>query len=217
MTISAFDVAAFETIHVNAVLSPGTEAVAEFIAVWGIAVVPACLAILWFLGNRSSRLTCIVAGLAATLSLTVAGLLSWTFYAPRPFSEGLARNVLHHVADSSFPSDHLSVLSAVLFATLLGRRFGTSAILGVSALAVAWSRIALGIHFPSDVVGALVIGGMAATLFKTRRMARFVHFVWHVVEAVVDPARCARLTAWFQGAGSRGHPRRSFASRPASR
>lgn len=68
----------------------------------------------------------------------------------------------------SFPSGH--ACAAALHAVILGHHAPLAApIVAAWALAVAWSRVRLGVHFPLDVVaGALVgaaCGGLALNLF----------------------------------------------------
>lgn len=82
--------------------------------------------------------------------------------------------------DYSFPSGHSagSFCFAVFFAVVLTRtrtplRITAAITLVLLALGVGLSRIALGVHFPGDVVaGALIgstVGGVGGTLF-TRRL-----------------------------------------------
>jgi undecaprenyl-diphosphatase len=83
--------------------------------------------------------------------------------------DGIVQNYLHHAPDSSFPSDHATLLFALgwsLFTvrpTILRLIWIVPMIL---ALAVGWSRVFLGAHYPLDVVGAAVIG-LAASCFAS--------------------------------------------------
>jgi undecaprenyl-diphosphatase len=85
--------------------------------------------------------------------------------------DGLARNYLHHAADSSFPSDHTTLFFAFGFSLWIERpailrRVGEGLL--VLACAVGWSRIYLGAHYPLDILGAAVIGFVSAMLFSIR-------------------------------------------------
>jgi undecaprenyl-diphosphatase len=82
---------------------------------------------------------------------------------PRPPVEHLQA-----VTGSSFPSGHATQASAfwlalalALRATPASRRVVRAAGLGavLLALVVAWSRVYLGVHYPSDVVAGLILGG----------------------------------------------------------
>ena len=184
MTISNFDTELFGLIHVDRLTSLQLTIFSEIVAVWGIAIVPVAFALLWMKATRKSRLASVTAALSACLGLAMAGAVSWTVYTPRPFTLGLAPNVLGHVADSSFPSDHLTVIAAAFFALALQRQKTAAILLGLMMLAVGWARVALGIHFPSDIVGGIALGGIAASTMQAPPLRRFAHFVGQVAEAL---------------------------------
>jgi undecaprenyl-diphosphatase len=62
--------------------------------------------------------------------------------------------------DPSFPSGHAAGSMAV--AVTLGRRSQAAIPLLLAAIGVAWSRVVLGVHFPSDVVAGAVLGAAIA-------------------------------------------------------
>jgi undecaprenyl-diphosphatase len=71
--------------------------------------------------------------------------------------------------DSSFPSDHTLVGSA-LAAPLVWRRWRLGLPLLVVALLAGMARVAAGVHWPSDIIGtalvALALGGLALPLTR---------------------------------------------------
>jgi undecaprenyl-diphosphatase len=71
---------------------------------------------------------------------------------------------LAQTPETSFPSDHATLLFALALALVLNpvtRQLG--GVMLVLAVAVAWSRVYLGVHFPLDMAGALLVA-LAATL-----------------------------------------------------
>lgn len=77
----------------------------------------------------------------------------------RPYEvvEGLTRLVGPQV-DYSFPSGHTAISfgAAVALFFYLDRKFGV-ALLALAAL-IAWTRLYLGVHYPTDVLGGMLIG-----------------------------------------------------------
>lgn len=149
----------FELINAPVDPAPATLAAAAFCAERLIIAVPLVLAALWLWGDRTRKEVVVAATLAGLLSLGVAQIFGLLLYVPRPFAAGVGHTFLTHVPDSSFPSDHATLLAAVA-ASLLGsaatRRLGI--LLGVMWFPMAWARVYLGVHFPSDVVGGAILG-----------------------------------------------------------
>lgn len=85
---------------------------------------------------------------------------------------GLGHTLIPHAADSSFPSDHLTLWWAVAFSLLLQReQRRTASVMALLGLPMAWARIYLGVHFPLDMLGAIAVAALSARL--TLREARW--------------------------------------------
>jgi membrane-associated phospholipid phosphatase len=70
-----------------------------------------------------------------------------------------------HAADPGFPSDHATGAFAVAMAIYLRNRLWVGIAL-VAAAVLAVGRVAIGVHFPSDVLAGAVLGcGVALALF----------------------------------------------------
>jgi undecaprenyl-diphosphatase len=117
---------------------------------------------------------------------------------PRPFADH--RALTHLLAapspNPSFPSDHAAAAFAIAFAVLaFSRRAG--ALFLVVATAIGLSRIALGMHYPSDVLAGALVGFGAATLVTTLGspwIARLVVLVSRATDPLLRPvwAWCRR-------------------------
>ena len=140
-------------------------AIATFFAEYAIWVIPAIIGIGWLRGSDHTRkvlLETTASGLAGLLINQIIGLV-WQH--PRPFMIGLGHTLIPHAADSSFPSDHLTLLWAVAFSFLMHRSLRPAGIaLVLLGLPVAWARIYLGVHFPLDMVGAALVAVLSAWL-----------------------------------------------------
>lgn len=123
-----------------------------------IWVVPVTLIGLWLAGGDERREIALRAALVASVALGINQLIALVVYHPRPFVIGLGHTFLAHAPDSSFPSDHVTLLSAVVCTFLYNRqRFLGLIGLGI-AIAVAWGRIFVGVHYPFDMAGAACVG-----------------------------------------------------------
>lgn len=140
-------------------------AFATFLAEYAIWAVPVLIGMGWLRGGERTRkvlLEATASGLAGLLINQVIGLI-WLH--PRPFMMGLGHSFIAHVADSSFPSDHLTLLWAVAFSFLMHRSPRMAGIaLALLGLPVAWARIYLGVHFPLDMLGAALVAALSAWL-----------------------------------------------------
>lgn len=136
-------------------------------AIW---LVPATLLVGWLRGNERSRKLMLQATAAGLAGLLINQLIGLAWSHPRPFALGMGHTLIKHVADSSFPSDHLTLWWSVAFSFMLNestRRIGMLA--AVIGMPIAWARIYLGVHFPMDMLGSLFVSAAAAWL--THRMA----------------------------------------------
>ena len=152
---------------INAPASPNVVllAIAKVLADQAIWLAPMALIIGWFRGSERTRklmLEATASGLAGLLINQVIGLF-WQH--PRPFMMGLGNTFIPHVADSSFPSDHLTLLWSIAFSFLMHQRPRfAGVVLALLGLPVAWARIYLGVHFPLDMVGAALVAASSAYL-----------------------------------------------------
>jgi undecaprenyl-diphosphatase len=131
---------------------------AEIIAYDLIWIVPIGLIIGWLRGSSILRHALIAATLSGLLGLLINQLIGLVWYHPRPFEAGIGHTLVQHVQDSSFPSDHLTLIWSVAFSFLMHKQVRLPGLaLALIGLLVAWARIYLGLHFPFDMLGAAVV------------------------------------------------------------
>lgn len=92
---------------------------------------------------------------------------------PRPYLADAAgtRRMIAEPAGTSWPSSHPAVLTAFTRVAARELTLGRTSRAGLTGLdlAVATSRVYLGVHYPSDVVGGLLLGRSVAAIWPSRR------------------------------------------------
>lgn len=149
----------------NAPAHPGAGelAVAVFLAKYLVLVIPEGFVIAWLRGGETTRKALLLATFAAVTGLLISHAIGWIWPHPRPFVIGLGHTHMHHAADASFPSDHLTLLWSVAFSLLLDARTRVAGIaLSLLGIPIASARIYLGVHFPIDMAGAALVALFSA-------------------------------------------------------
>jgi undecaprenyl-diphosphatase len=95
---------------------------------------------------------------------------------PRPYEADPhgTRRLIAEPHGTSWPSSHPAVLTTFtrVAARELGAGSGSRVALGALDLSVAASRVYLGVHYPADVAGGLLMGRAVARLWPGRRAPR---------------------------------------------
>jgi undecaprenyl-diphosphatase len=143
---------------------PATAIGSLAVPVYALATV-----LLWFLarpyGRSHWKLASTSALVAAAIAMVVNQAISHLWDRPRPFVDHAASTHLLSAPspDPSFPSDHAAAAFAIAFAVLAFSRRGGFLFLAAATL-IGISRIALGLHYPGDVLAGMLVGLGAATL-----------------------------------------------------
>lgn len=163
------NIAIFGWIHSGAGTRPVLDGLAVFFGEGGPFVVAILFAVLWFFIGNPRKLILLEATWSAVLGLAVNQVIGLFYFHPRPYMIGLGDPLFPHGPETSFPSDHATVMFAVTFYLLLARRWSACGIpLLAVALLTAWGRVYSGTHFPFDMAGSLAVGFMSVGL---RRLA----------------------------------------------
>lgn len=142
-------------------LTPFFKAVADYgVIILGVYV---ALMLLW----EKRRIfpiasACVVSGLLGDF---IKGYLKKAVMRPRPFLEIPALEpLIKRPKGFSFPSGHTTLAFAVAFiiSRILPKRYSIPAFL--MAALVAFSRLYLGVHYPTDILGGICIGYVAGMI-----------------------------------------------------
>ncbi len=143
-------------------MSPIFEIVVRFFATWAIFLLAAG-GIYYLRKWRAEGLTMLYVGLV--LAFAVNAGIGTLMPRERPFYADGIHTLFIPMSEKSFPSDHAALAFAL--ATMLWfykRRIGAIAY-GV-AVCIAIARVAAGVHYPSDVIGGMLVGTASAMIAR---------------------------------------------------
>lgn len=150
----------------------GKSALIDFLMVWvsaiGVPVIVLTVAGQWWkkVDRQHIRHVLVAAGGSFLLGLAINQLILLLVHRMRPYDAGISHLLIAHSADPSFPSDHATAAIAVA-AAFLGhgmRRAGAWFL--AAAVLVMVSRVYIGTHYASDVLGGALTGIVGALLVR---------------------------------------------------
>lgn len=156
------------TAWLNAPAGPHPAFDAIVIAVTNLTI-PVLIIIIgssWWWGRErhQDRVAALEAGFAFLLGLAVNQMILIFVSRLRPYDAGLTHLIIAPSADSSFPSDHATAAAAIVASMALNARQTRSLVLSVPVALLMVSRVYVGTHYVSDVIGGMGTGWLAALL-----------------------------------------------------
>jgi undecaprenyl-diphosphatase len=188
------DTSLYETINGFAADHDGLEDVLRFFALDAQFFFIGLLAVLFLARGKWASLNArhgvVAAGFSAALALTIAQVISHLWERPRPYiaHPDIAHLFIPASPDPSFPSDHATAAFAIAVAIFLrNRKIGLLALVMATILAV--SRVAVGTHYPGDVLGGAVLGTLCALFFYIPAVRAPLHrladWAWSIYDRIV--------------------------------
>jgi membrane-associated phospholipid phosphatase len=158
---------------IQAIQSPALTAFMKILTALGTEVfyVPVLLLLLWCLdGNKGARLGCIL-----MLSLVANGFFKELFRQPRPFvlepSVGLVFEPGYGIPSGHAQLSLCFALSLAVWAPGFGAALKRGRVLAIRCgaalfvLCIAFTRLYLGVHFPTDILAGWLLGGVILGLW----------------------------------------------------
>jgi undecaprenyl-diphosphatase len=144
--------------------------------------------------SENGRHGVVGAGFSALLALGVAQVLAHLWERPRPYiaHPGDSQLFISPSHDPSFPSDHATGAFAIAMAIWLrSRRAGAVAF--AMAVLVSVGRVAVGTHYPGDVLAGAAIGTLAALVLWVPAVRRRLHALADFAGDLYDRATARAL------------------------
>jgi undecaprenyl-diphosphatase len=162
------DVAVTHWINALAGQSAALDQLMIEVTTFGVPFMVLLVALQWWSKRprEYKRHVCVAAGLSFLLGLLLAQIMLLFVHRMRPYDAGVSHLIVAPTVDWSFPSDHAIASLAIVFAfALQGLRRWSFIFLALAAL-VCFSRIYVGMHYVSDILGGAGIALIAAYFVK---------------------------------------------------
>jgi undecaprenyl-diphosphatase len=117
--------------------------------------------IILFFKNRTNKRIAIETGGSVLVTFIIHTMIKVFFYKPRPFKKRRVGILIPSKTDSTFPSKHTLLAFAASTSIFLFHRTLGSIMLWMSAI-TGLSRIWVGHHYPSDILGSAFLGSLSS-------------------------------------------------------
>ena len=116
---------------------------------------------LWLSWRPRNQWAALLAGASAFLALGIGQLIGKAMPRPRPYLSHAVHQLIPPSLDTSFPSDHATLGFAIgVMVWRYNKRAGVALL--VLAAVMAFARVFVGAHYPGDVLGGAVLGGVTS-------------------------------------------------------
>ena len=151
------DTTLFEMINSLAGKFPALDAVMLFSAKYLLVVFAITLVIFYLTFWANQQRIAFLAGVSTLIALGVAQGIAYLFSRPRPYLDHAAHLLIAQPKDPSFPSDHATFCCAIAMMIWLHNRKVGGILLALAVL-VGFSRVYVGTHYPTDILGGAALG-----------------------------------------------------------
>jgi undecaprenyl-diphosphatase len=180
----------FHLINQYAGMNPFLDTSMVLIAKYMPLLVVAGMIILWIIRGRKTRDIVLYGFYAALIGLIINYLIGFVYYHPRPFVIPTGTLLFSYPADSSFPSDHSTIIFSMALMLAYFKRTRIPGLLFlVLGIIGGTARVFAGVHFPLDIVGSLLVSGFSVFIVlklrsKLNPLNDFVNAVYNKIPGV---------------------------------
>lgn len=121
------------------------------------------LVIISAVSGSKERKALLLSILSAAISLLLTRFIRIFIQEPRPFVTYNIGPLINQIPDLSFPSFHTTLMSVIAFSFLFAKSRFTP-VFFILLILVGFSRIYVGVHYPLDILGAVVIALLSTHL-----------------------------------------------------
>lgn len=162
------DVAVTQWINGLSGTGPWLDSLMIVASEWGIPILVVAVAGQWWVkqNRRHNRHVLLASGFSFLLGLALNQIVLLFVSRIRPYDNGVTDLLIARSADFSFPSDHATAAIAVASAFLLHGMTRRGTVFLAAAAFIALSRVYIGTHYASDIIGGAATGILAALLIR---------------------------------------------------
>jgi len=168
--IEQLNMSLFHLINQYAGLNPFIDTLTIFAAKYMPLIIILGLIYLWIKRGDKTKDIVLYGVYAAVIGLLINYIIGLVYFHPRPFMIPTGTLLFSYPGDSSFPSDHTTLMLSLTFMLTYFRETRKMGLLFVVlGLIGGFARVFCGVHFPMDILGSVVVSLIiTAAIFKFR-------------------------------------------------
>lgn len=168
--IEQLNMSLFHLINQYAGLNPFIDTLAIFAAKYMPLIIILGLICLWIKRGEKTKDIVLYGVYAAVIGVLINYIIGLVYFHPRPFMIPTGTLLFSYSGDSSFPSDHTTLMLSLTFMLTYFRETRKIGVLFVVlGLIGGFARVFCGVHFPMDILGSVVVSLIVtAAIFKFR-------------------------------------------------
>lgn len=163
--IEQLNIALFHLINQYAGINPFLDTIAILAAKYMILIFVIPFVYLWIKKGDKNKDIALYSLYAGILGVLINFVIGYFYFHARPFMLNMGTLLFPYSADSSFPSDHATLMLSIALTMIYfkeTRKLGV--ILGILGLIGGFARVFAGVHFPFDILGSIGIAIIASLI-----------------------------------------------------